>query len=291
MKDNQFERWHPLTQIIYFITVMVIMIIRPDPIIIAITVLAQIILGILMSKCEFFKLLLCIYLPAAVMAIIINPLFSHEGVTILTYFPDGNPLTLESIVYGIISGMLVCGICILFFSFGKVMTADRLMYLSGRLLPAIALIISMTLRYIPEFKRHMKQVNTAYRCIRPEEGRLKRGFAVMESMIMWSFEKSIERSDSMRARGYGIGRRSSYARYIISRRDIVYSLFIISVAVLTIVCILTDTIYVQIYPYIYMDNHSGPAVIVYVLYTLVTVLPAADIIMEDIRWKSLQSKI
>ena len=33
--------------------------------------------------------------------VLVNPVFNHEGMTILTYFPWDNPLTLESIVYGI----------------------------------------------------------------------------------------------------------------------------------------------------------------------------------------------
>ena len=31
----------------------------------------------------------------------LNPAFSHDGVPILLYFPTGNPLTLESILYGL----------------------------------------------------------------------------------------------------------------------------------------------------------------------------------------------
>lgn len=34
----------------------------------------------------------------------VNPAFSHEGRTILRYLPSGNPLTLESILYGIAQG-------------------------------------------------------------------------------------------------------------------------------------------------------------------------------------------
>lgn len=31
----------------------------------------------------------------------VNPAFSHEGRTILRYLPSGNPLTLESVLYGL----------------------------------------------------------------------------------------------------------------------------------------------------------------------------------------------
>ena len=36
--------------------------------------------------------------PMALLAALVNPAFVHQGVTILTYLPSGNPLTLESIL-------------------------------------------------------------------------------------------------------------------------------------------------------------------------------------------------
>jgi energy-coupling factor transport system permease protein len=46
-------------------------------------------------------------LPMMVMAAVVNPAFNHEGMTILTYLPSGNPLTLESILYGIAAAMML----------------------------------------------------------------------------------------------------------------------------------------------------------------------------------------
>ena len=40
-------------------------------------------------------------LPMALLAALVNPAFVHQGTTILTYFPSGNPLTLESMFYGV----------------------------------------------------------------------------------------------------------------------------------------------------------------------------------------------
>ena len=40
-------------------------------------------------------------LPMMLIAAVTNPTFNHEGATILTYLPSGNPLTLESILYGL----------------------------------------------------------------------------------------------------------------------------------------------------------------------------------------------
>ena len=46
----------------------------------------------------------------ALLAALVNPAFVHQGATILTYFPSGNPLTLESILYGCASGVLLAAV-------------------------------------------------------------------------------------------------------------------------------------------------------------------------------------
>ena len=45
--------------------------------------------------------------PMALLAALVNPAFVHQGVTILTYLPSGNPLTLESILYGLAAALLL----------------------------------------------------------------------------------------------------------------------------------------------------------------------------------------
>lgn len=291
MKENQFERWHPLTQFVYFAAVITLITVHLNPVITGITLVSVIFLGVLVKKREFIKMLFVIYIPASVLAIIINPLFSHEGATILEYFPSGNPLTLESIVYGVVNGVMVCSVCVLFFSFNTVMTSDRIMYLTGRIMPAIALTISMSLRFIPEFKRHMGQVNRLQGCMGKKGGRIKNGLAVFESMVMWSFEKSIERSDSMRARGYGVTRRTFYSKYTFSKIDIAYTVLIITLFAFVLTNILCGNIYSQYYPYFKIRGSGPAAILTYAAYAFLTAMPALDIIKENIRWKSLKSKI
>ena len=57
------------------------------------------------KKAILFALKFC--LPLMLLTAFINPAFNHEGITILTYFPTGNPLTLESILYGLSAGCML----------------------------------------------------------------------------------------------------------------------------------------------------------------------------------------
>ena len=77
-------------------------------------------------------------LPMALLAALVNPAFVHQGATILTYFPSGNPLTLESILYGCASGVLLAAVVLWFVCVTDVITSDKVVYLFGRIIPAAA---------------------------------------------------------------------------------------------------------------------------------------------------------
>ena len=79
------------------------------------------------------RLSLVFLLPMILLIVLVNPVFNHEGMTILTYFPWDNPLTLESIVYGIASAFLLSSTVLWFSSFNAVITSDKVVFLFGRI--------------------------------------------------------------------------------------------------------------------------------------------------------------
>lgn len=68
---------------------------------------------------------------------------------------------------------------LLWFScFSQVMTTDQLVYLFGRIIPALALVLSMTLRFVPRFDRQLRKVSQAQQSLgqdREENGRWGQG--------------------------------------------------------------------------------------------------------------------
>ena len=70
---NQFERWHPLTQFIYFLTVIVIMTVKLNPLITLVTFFGLALLGFLIARGDFLKMSARFFLPASLIAIVINP--------------------------------------------------------------------------------------------------------------------------------------------------------------------------------------------------------------------------
>lgn len=286
---KQFESWHPLAQFVYFALVFGISVCVMHPVITGITFACAIVLGIVIDRRKFLKMFFCLYMPAIALGIIINPLFSHEGVTILWYFPDRNPLTLESIIFGIMSGIMIGSIFTLLFSFNKVMTSDRIMYLIGGVLPHISLIIAMALRFIPEFKHHLSEVLATQKCIGKGIGeknifnKIKNACAIMSIMVTWAFESSVERSDSMRARGYGLQRRSRYVPFKLAKRDIILIAFMVIAGGVVICSLCAGYIYVRYYPYFKINEGRQYACIIYILYAVLCMLPVLDIECAGIR--------
>ncbi|MCQ2432855.1 MAG: energy-coupling factor transporter transmembrane protein EcfT, partial [Clostridia bacterium] len=166
----------------------------------------------------------CWLLPAAVLAMTVNTAFSHAGITILAYLPSGNPLTLESIIGGAQTGLLLITVLVWFSCFHKVMTADKWICLFGRIIPALSLLFSMTLRFIPKLSDQYRMAAEAQRALGMgiEEGgfvrRMKNSAAVLSIMLTWSLENAVETADSMKSRGYGLPGRTAYTVYRLDRR-------------------------------------------------------------------------
>ena len=105
------------------------------------------------------------------------------------------------------------------------MTSDKFVYLFGRVIPALSLVLSMTLRFVPKFKAQMQTVMEAQRCVGRDTSngslpqRRKSAAKVFSIMLTWSMENAIETADSMRSRGYGLPGRSAFSVCRFDSRD------------------------------------------------------------------------
>ena len=164
-------------------------------------------------------------LPVLLLAALVNPAFNHAGVTILIYLPSGNPLTLESILYGLAAGTMLCAVVLWFVCFNRVITSDKFVYLFGRVIPALSLVLSMTLRFVPLFRRQLETVRQAQFCIGRDAStgsawqRARKAVTIFSIMVTWALENAIETADSMKSRGYGLRGRTAFSIYRMEDRD------------------------------------------------------------------------
>lgn len=212
MKNNdEFSTYHPVVNLLYFGLVIGFSMFFMHPVCLAISFVSANVYSIYLTK----NLTIYRYcLPLLIFTAILNPLFNHKGMVILAYFPNGNALTLESICYGIAAAVMLCSVLLWFNAYSKVMTTDKFVYLFGRVSHTLSLILSMTIKFIPQFKRYF----TENLSLQPNK-KLKTILKSFTATTTYCLETSIITSDSMKARGYGLNHRTSFAIYRFNNRD------------------------------------------------------------------------
>ncbi len=224
MKDA-FSTYHPLVNFLYFAFVFAFSMVFMHPVCLAISLISSFIYSISLKGRKALKFNFAFLVPMMLVTALINPAFNHEGVTILTYLPTGNPLTLESIAYGFAASAMLAAVISWFSCYNEIMTSDKFIYLFGRIIPAFSLVLSMALRFIPKFKAQIKVVSNAQRCIGRDVSnggvleKARHGITILSIMVTWALENAIETADSMKSRGYGLPGRTAFSIYYFDKRD------------------------------------------------------------------------
>lgn len=283
---------NPITAFFYFLAVVTIPMLTKNPVIAAIAVTGAFACSFLPKsgiKKRFFYVFLLIILT------IINPLFSHKGKTVLFLLGDV-PFTLESIAYGAAASLGLVSILLYLSAFSKIMKSDRLLYLFGLLSPKLALTLSTTIRFIPLFLRRAKEVEDSGRVMglyRDDNivDTIKGKLHVFSVMITWMLEDGILTADSMAARGYGIGKRTSYSIYSFTKKDAIYIFLILCLILPTAIISAVGNLNFEFYPEIIPPENSVFTAVSYITYSILTLLPVVLDLYEEIKWKYLKSKI
>ncbi len=297
MRQDVFAACHPAVNFLYFVLVIGCSMFVMHPVFLILSCLGGMAYYIYLSHWKALKTALWLMLPMFLITAIVNPLFTHQGVTLITYLPSGNPLTLESILYGLGAGaMLVCVIN-WFSCYQEVMTSDKFIYLFGKAIPAMSLVLSMVLRFVPKFKTQIEKVSNAQKCIGRDvtngnvAARARHGMKILSIMTTWALENSVETADSMKSRGYGLRGRVNFSIYRFDSRDKLLCGFMGLMGLAVIAGIATKTVRFLYYPMVVMNDLTAGAVFCYVCYGMLCLLPVLMNVIEDIKWHYLKSKI
>ena len=105
-------------------------------------------------------------LPMAALAALLNPVFNHEGATILTYLPSGESADARiHALWCVGSGHAGKRRIVVFSSYNEVMTSDKFVYLFGRVIPALSLVLSIACGSFRSSGRRCRTVSEAQACI------------------------------------------------------------------------------------------------------------------------------
>ena len=294
---NEFSRYHPIVNFAYFVFVIVFSCFFMHPLCLAVSLMDGFTyLLMLKGKNAVFKNFLFMLFCFVSMSVV-NPLFSHEGMTILAYFPSGNPLTFESVIYGICAGAMLVSVVCHFLCFNEVVTSDKIIYLFGKISPSLSLVISMSLRFVPKFLSQLKVVVNTDRCMGRgiSNGgivkRAKHGLQILLVMTTWALENAIETADSMKSRGYGLKGRTYFSVFTFSKRDKLALLILMLMGIYTFMGSINGQLDFKCYPSIAFPEISLYSVSVFVYYVIICFYPVIIEMWEVRRWKLLRSKI
>lgn len=157
---------------------------------------------------------------------LLNPLLNHRGTHILFYLFE-KPVTLEAVAYGGYMLLLILTMLTLMIYLNQVVGMGKLLYLFSRVAPQTGFITGMSLRYYTYLKKeatdyfgvqNSREVETPVTMLDKIKGRgtLLTGFSTM------ILEKGLQTGESLRAKEYGKHRRTQYAYYWITPRDVLF---------------------------------------------------------------------
>ncbi|MCH5279673.1 MAG: energy-coupling factor transporter transmembrane protein EcfT [Christensenellaceae bacterium] len=296
-KRDTFSSIHPAIEMFYFAWVLVITMLMTHPAVLITTLISTSVYAVYLKGGRALKFELICVLPLMLLTAAMNPLFNHAGVTTLFYLSNGNPITLEAVLYGLAAAAMFGGIMVCFSCYNHIVTSDKLMYVFGRIIPSLSLLISMALRFVPRFSGHIKDVSNSQKNIgmSVETGsiikRLRSGLSILSATVTWALENAVITADSMKSRGYGLKGRTAFSIFKFYKRDKIVLITLAALAIVFALCIFTGQIYIRYYPSVRINGHSISAIAGYVSFAVFCNLPMILNVSEDIKWRRSESKI
>lgn len=291
--ESGLSLFHPWVSFIYFAAVIAGTLLFIHPVFVGVSLLCAIFASAMINGKKTVFATLGFGIPMFIFISLANPLFNHRGATILFYLFD-NPVTLEAIVYGIVSAGMMFAAIIWFTCYNTVVTSDKFIYIFGRILPSIALIVSMTLSLIPRLIEQVKVIADSQRSIGLDwksgsvKQRIRSGARVLSILVSWALEDAVITADSMRARGYGQHKRSTFSIFRFGKKDAKMLALIIVLFAAEIFAYISGMGTMEFYPAMVFQKIDFMDIIIYFLYITLGILPAVIQIKEDLKWKRLK---
>ena len=317
---DEFSRYHPVVNLIFYLLVLGTTMFQMSVGLVFISLFSAVVYYFMLKKTEGLKYC-TVVVGIIIVSAIINPLFSHKGGTLLFYLFTGNPVTLESIIYGLISAIIIGAMLLWFSTFNQVMGVERILGAIGKVLPNVSLLITMIMRFIPQYTRHQRKVSMVNKVNKRNYGEkinllnrektekenviearkrqkkkngidkiidsIKEGSRTFSITTTWALENSIYTADSMKARGFGPGRRTNYSTYKFQKRDYLLMGWLVILWLVVVFSLEREKVYTYYYPFIQVKNN----VVVYLIYGLLCLTPVLINVKEEIRWLILKSRI
>ena len=289
---DAFSKCHPAVNFLFFAGAIGLTVVIQHPAFLLAGVLTGGIYYLLLNGKKGCKTILSL-LPMFIILTTINPLLNTLGATPLFHL-WGRPYTLEALTYGGALASMFVIMMLWFGSYNKVLTSDKFTSLFGSLIPSISLLLVMILRMIPNFIRKTQGIIGARKSIGKGAGeaattkeKLSDGMTVLGALTGWALEGSVITGDSIRARGYGCAKRTSFMIYRMKAHDWILVVIMTALLALTITALCLGQSAAAFVP----DIEIAPPSWGLAAYTGYLLIPTALHIKEAIQWHISRSRI
>ncbi len=291
--NDSFSQCNPIINFIFYIGAILLGMFFTHPAYVASSVIFSAAYYISVRKSRALKGIGGFFALFVVLSVI-NPLFNTLGEHVLFTFAGGRPYTLEALFYGAANAGMVVSVFLWFCSYNEVMSSDKFLYIFGRFAPAVSLLLTMVLRLVPSYERKTQQIASARKCVGKAGDGEKRSekiagaLTVLGSLTSWALEGAIITADSMRSRGYGCGKRTSFSVYSFGAKDKGLAIFMVVLFSFTAYAALRGAAYAAFTPVLEIAPINTPVSICAIAaYSLFLALPTLLNIKESVTWSIL----
>ncbi|SHI73317.1 energy-coupling factor transporter transmembrane component T [Parasporobacterium paucivorans] len=294
--SNFFGDYHPVVVFIYYMSIFVLLITITHPAFLLVSLFVLLLYSLLLDGIKSLLKSLVYMIPMVLFIAVINPFFNHYGETPLFYM-NNRPVTLEALLFGVFTGVLIIGLIFLFKSFSRCIDSHRFIYLFGKILPTISLMITMVMRFMPYLKRKLSAISQTQATlgVSVNEGRIKKrlqsGANILSILISVSLEGTIDTADSMKARGYQLKGKTHYNTFVYTSRDFVLLVSTVILDIFFAIVVIRGSYAFEFYPRLTEVSFNSITILILVVNCLFMGLPIIVNIVEEVRWKLSRRKI
>jgi len=216
---------HPATLLLYYIILMLFVLcfnniyyILTGLVLILILLSFQINFEKIVNMAKFF-------IPMAIFILIFYPIvYNYGGGTQIHLFGDIY-MSFEVFIGGCLMVVLMYLVTLLFVSFNGYVDNSKILYLGSKPFPFVSMIGVLAMRLVPYITQRFNDIIKVFTYNKKKNGRLKSIYSVLIILIGWSLEEFLMIAKSMKARGYGIKKRTSYLLYKFHKIDYLIIIF------------------------------------------------------------------
>lgn len=288
----KFDSYHPMINLIYFVSVIFFTISFNQPVFVAIAYVSAFVYSVKLNKVKALIFNLCL-IPFIGIYTAWYSYYNHFGITNLHQNIVGNEITLEAVAYGLERGVTVATVIMILSCMFAVFSSDKIVYLFGKISPKLSLFLSIILRSVPRIKQTARKINIAQKGLGRGAGQggfigiIRNSLRVFSILVTWTIESFMESSQSMKNRGYSLRGRTAFSIYRFDNRDRTFVIAIFLNLTLILAAWAFDQTNMYYNPMIAMNKITPVCIIFYAAYGFLFLMPMGLQIIGEIRFKYL----